>query len=213
MWTVDTMRHPVRFCLALLVAACAAAPLAAQPEGEDPALREAQRPFDSLMRHRAALGLTEAQVSRLEALRAELEQRNGPLRRQLTTRHQQWREERRAELERMSAAERRAELRRLRQLPRVERVPEDMRPIVRQMRVNIEDAMHRVQGVLTAEQRLQARRILQRELREARPRARPRAQRPARRMEERAGDAERRAAEVERRAAEAERRAGEGRQP
>jgi hypothetical protein len=94
-----------------------------------------------------------------------------------------------------------------------------MQPLVRQMRVNIEEAMHQAQGVLTAEQRLQARRILQRELRASRrPGVRPRgpARRPQARMpgaERRVREAEARAAEAERRAAEAERGDREGRQP
>jgi hypothetical protein len=215
---MTTMKHLLWFCLALGMAA-GSAPLAAQPTGlEDPALREAERPFASLMRHRAELGLTDEQVGRLQAIRAELETRNGPLRRQLMQQHQRWREERRAQLERMSPTERRAELRRLRERPAEQRVPADMQPVVRQMRVNLDEAMGRAQGVLTAEQRVRARAILRRELREqreARPRprpgvrpgARPGARHPAGRLERRAEVAERRAMAAERRAVAAERMA------
>lgn len=203
------MKHLLRFCLALLVMA-GAAPLAAQPLPDDPALREAQRPFESLMRHRAELRLTNEQVGRLQSIRAELEQRNGPLRRQLMAQHQRWREERRAQLERMSPAERRAELRRLREQPAARRVPTDMQPVVRQMRVNIEEAMHRAQGVLSAQQRVEARDILRRELRELRQ---ERTGRRAGAADRRAGEADRRATEAERRARDAERRARAGRQP
>ncbi|HEX6040851.1 MAG TPA: hypothetical protein VFZ20_22515, partial [Longimicrobium sp.] len=188
------MKHLVRFCLALLLAAGAAAPLAAQPGAEDPALREAERPFHALLRHRAELGLTEQQVARLSEIRADLERRNGPLRRELMTRHQRWREERRAQLERMSPQERRAELRRVRERPAGERVPADMQPIVRQMRGNIDQAMARAQSVLTADQRDRARTILRRELREGRrvaPRAGARG--PAPRAEQRVERSERRA--------------------
>ena len=203
-----------------MLAAGAAAPLAAQPEGENPeaALRAANRPFESLMRFREELRLSEQQVARLQSIRARMEQQNAPLRERLVAQHQRWRAERRAQLERMTPEQRRAELRRVRGQPAGQRVPADMQPLVRQMRVNIEESMHQAQGVLTAEQRLQARRILQRELRAAR---RPGVQRrPVRRPEARvpgAGrrvrQAEARAAEAERRAAEAERRAQEARQP
>ncbi|HEX6911924.1 MAG TPA: hypothetical protein VF142_16085, partial [Longimicrobium sp.] len=140
---------------------------------------------------------------------------NAPLRRQLMARHDRWRAERRAQLERMTPAQRRAELRRLREQPAGQRVPPDMQPVVRQMHVNIEEAMHQAQGVLTAQQRIQARRILQRELRRPRrPGVGLRGQGvPADRAERRARESERRASETRRRAEEAERGAREGRRP
>jgi hypothetical protein len=215
------MKNVVRFGLALMLAIGAAAPLAAQPGGENPeaALRAAHRPFESLMRFREELRLSEQQMARLQSIRTQLEQQNAPLRERLVAQHERWRAERRAQLERMTPEQRRAELRRLRGQPAGQRVPADMQPLVRQMRVNIEEAMHQAQGVLTAEQRLQARRILQRELRASRrPGVRPRgpARRPQARMpgaERRVREAEARAAEAERRAAEAERGDREGRQP
>lgn len=214
------MKNLVRLALALVLALGAAAPLHAQDEpGAEAALRDAGRPFESLMRFRAELGLTERQVAQLEAIRARLEQQNAPLRRQLMARHDRWRAERRAQLERMTPAQRRAELRRLREQPAGQRVPPDMQPVVRQMHVNIEEAMHQAQGVLTPEQRIQARRILRRELRESRRpgvglrgRGAP-ADVPADRAERRARESERRAVETRRRAEDAERRAREGRQP
>jgi hypothetical protein len=177
------IKHLVRFCLALALAAGAAAPLAAQSrrvEAEaaaDPE-RAARRPFDALMRHREELRLTAEQQRRLNEIREQLEARNAPLRGQLTERTRRWRIERREQLERMTPQQRRQELRRLRGQRPVERLPANLQPLVRQMRVNIEEATHQAQGVLTAEQRLQARRILQRELRGG-PRT------PARRLEPR----------------------------
>lgn len=168
------MKTLVRYGFVLALAAFAAAPAAAQP-GRDTldagAAQEdaARRPFDALLRHRAELELTDGQVQRLQGIRQRLEQRNAPLRAQLAERSQRWRAERRTQLERMTPQQRRQELRRLRQLPAGQRVPADMQPLVRQMRVNIEEATHEAQGVLTAEQRLRVREILRREVRGHRP--------------------------------------------
>lgn len=170
--------------LALALAAGTAAPVAAQPGRDtDAAARqrgEALPAFQSLMRHRAELGLSDAQVRQLQAIRVRLETQNTPLRRQLATQAGSLRAERRAQLERMSPEERRAELRRLRRLPAGERVPADMRPVVQQMRVNIAEATHQAQGVLTAEQRVRARDLLraERDARRPAPVARRRAPQP-----------------------------------
>jgi hypothetical protein len=159
--------------LALALAAGTAAPLAAQP-GRDTAAAvhtrgEAVPAFQSLMRHRDDLGLSDAQVRQLQAIRERLEAQNTPLRQQLAEQTRRMRTERRQQLERMSPAERHAELRRLRRLPAGERVHADMQPVVRRMRVNIEEAMHQAQGVLTAEQRLRARELLRGERAARRP--------------------------------------------
>lgn len=199
-----TMKNYFRYGFALALALSAAVPAAAQP-GRDTADADvaqenaARRPFDALIRHRAELGLTDGQVQRLQGIRQRLEERNAPLRAQLAERSERFRAERRTQLERMTPEQRREELRRLRQLPARQRVPADMQPLVRQMRVNIEEATHEAQGVLTAEQRLRVREILRREVRvrtDVRPGAR--ARRPA---------AERRRERVQ------ERRVREGRQP
>lgn len=178
----------------LLLLAAAAAPAAAQ----DPArareraaaervqaerARAAHRPlaqdaehraFDMLLRHREQLALSDQQVRRLEEIRAGLERQNAPLRQRLVEEHQRWQAERRAQLERMSPTERRAELRRVRQAEGGARVPQALQPTVRQMRLNINEAVHQAQGVLTAEQRLRARELLAARARADRPAARPR---------------------------------------
>jgi hypothetical protein len=172
-----TMRNPVRYVLAALLAAFAAAPAAAQP-GDRPPFPEdaARRPFDALLRHRGELQLSAEQVRRIEAIGRQLEERNAPLRQRLVQDHQRWREERRAQLERMTPQQRRAELRRMRGQRGEPPVPEALRPTVQQMRVNISDALHQAQGVLTAEQRVRAQDILRRQMRaEHRPGARRRA--------------------------------------
>ncbi|HST57680.1 MAG TPA: hypothetical protein VLK84_03260 [Longimicrobium sp.] len=158
--------------VALSLAAGTAAPLAAQPGRDTAAVRArgaALPAFERMMRHRAELGLSDAQVRQLETIRQRLEAQNAPLRQQLATQSQRLRTERREQLQRMSPEARRAELRRLRAQRAGERVPADMQPVVRQMRVNIEEAMHQAQGVLTAEQRVRARELLRAERMERRP--------------------------------------------
>jgi hypothetical protein len=158
--------------VALSLAAGTAAPLAAQPGRDTAAVRvrgAALPAFERLMRHRAELGLSDAQVRQLEGIRERLQARNAPLREQLAAQSQRFRTERREQLQRMSPEERRAELRRVRAQRAGERVPADMQPVMRQMRVNIDEAMHQAQGVLTAEQRVRARELLRAERAERRP--------------------------------------------
>lgn len=149
------------------------------------------RAFEHLLRHREQLALSDQQVRRLEEIRARLEQQNAPLRQRLV----EAQAARRAELERMSAEERRAELARVRQAGAAARVPESLQPTVRQMRLNINEAMHQAQGVLTAEQRLRVREMLAARAREARPqpgrRPHPRAQERRERVRERVRQGER----------------------
>lgn len=160
------MKIGVRHALAALLAAVAAVPAAAQPGGHPPFAEERERrPFDVLLRHRAELQLSDGQVRRIEAIGRQLEERNAPLRERLVQQHRRWREERRAQLERMTPRQRREELRRIREHPGEPPVPEALRPTVHQMRVNISDAMHQAQGVLTPEQRVRAQDILRRQLR------------------------------------------------
>lgn len=136
------------------------APAAAQGGGGSPAAdvldaRE-QRPFDLLLEARAELGLSAAQVTRLQAIAARLEETNRPLRDELVRRWQAVREERRAELMRMTPQQRRAELRRVRQQGPPP-VPESMRPVVQRVRQNVAAAMHEARDVLTPEQKARAR--------------------------------------------------------
>jgi hypothetical protein len=215
-------KHLARTALALLVLSAAAAPAAAQqtttPEarareerarttgerarmaGERARAAQARaairgdaerRAFDMLLNHRAQLELNEQQVRQLEAIRTRLEQQNAPLRARLTEEHQRLQAERRAQLEQMSAEQRRQELRRLRQEGRPA-VPQSLQPTVRQMRLNINEAVHQAQGVLTAEQRLRAQELLRSQMQRARG-ARVRAQQGARpRREVRPGEPQRR---------------------
>lgn len=138
-----------------------------------------RRAFDMLLNHRTQLELTEQQVRQLEDLRTRLEQQNAPLRARLLEEHGRVQAERRTRLERMSADERRAELHRLQREGRPG-VPESLQPTVRQMRLNINEAVHQAQGVLTAEQRLRAQSLLRSEMQRAR-RPGARGQQPPRR--------------------------------
>lgn len=159
----------------------------ARQAGARAALRQdaERRAFDMLLNHRTQLQLTEQQVRQLEGLRTRLEQQNAPLRARLVEEHQRVQAERRAQLERMSADERRAELRRLQREGRPG-VPESLQPTVHQMRLNINEAVHQAQGVLTAEQRVRAQSLLRSQIQRARRpgvRGQQGARRPRREMQ------------------------------
>lgn len=174
-----------------------------------------RRAFDMLLNHRAQLQLTEQQVRQLEGLRTRLEQQNAPLRARLVEEHQRAQAERRAQLERMSADQRREELRRLRREGRPG-VPESLQPTVRQMRLNINEAVHQAQGVLTAEQRLRAQTLLRSQMQRARrpgAHARPAPRRPRREIVRGEMQRRREMGEVQRRREEERRERTESRRP
>jgi hypothetical protein len=144
----------------LLGAAPAAAQDAAAPaRGAEMLDRREQRPLDLLMEVRGELGLSDAQVARLQSIAGRLEETNRPLREELLRRWQAVREERRAELMRMTPEQRQAELRRVRQQGPPP-VPESLRPLVQRMRRNIAGAMREAGTVLTPEQKARARALV-----------------------------------------------------
>ncbi|HEU0014562.1 MAG TPA: hypothetical protein VFQ45_12805, partial [Longimicrobium sp.] len=165
------MQKIFRYTL-VLAALAAALPAAAQPGGRPPAgpprgalpAQAERHAFDALLRHRERLELSADQVRRLEAIAARLEERNRPLRERLRQERERFMETRRQQLERLTPEQRRDTLRAVRRRGQAA-VPESMQPLVRQMRVHVEEATYEAQGVLTAEQRLRARRILQQEMR------------------------------------------------
>ena len=149
----------IRFTLAALLTVGMAAAAASAQTGPTPARREPGNAFQTILARRAELGLTAEQTRRLEAIAADLEELNTPLRERLREERQRFVTHRRAELERMSPRERRAELRRMRREGRPP-LPADMRPITEEMRGNIRDAAKRARDVLTPEQRGRLRAVL-----------------------------------------------------
>ena len=131
--------------------------------GEAPAAR--------ILELREELGLTNAQVEQIRGIQARLEQQNAPLLAQMTTarekmrteRQQMTAEQRQAMRERMQAErqqmtpEQRAQMR---QRPGAG-MPEELQPVMEQLRTNNQSAMDQVRAILSAEQ--------QEKLRAARP--------------------------------------------
>ncbi|HEX8272912.1 MAG TPA: Spy/CpxP family protein refolding chaperone [Longimicrobiaceae bacterium] len=147
----------VLLAAALLAAAPAPALLAQQGAGAPHAQHQDGRqgrggprpsPVAALLEHRAELKLTADQVSRLETIQRDLEQKNAPLRRQLEAARPQ-----RPEGERQAPPteqERQAMRARMEQL----------RPQMEQLRTNQRAAMEQVRSVLTDEQEQAARQYL-----------------------------------------------------
>jgi len=165
------MKSYVRYMVAL--ALVASAPVAAQTGGtgnDTPRAgrwqqgREARPPFQRLVALRQELQLTDAQVARIQEIGQRLQQRNAPLRAQLATQSEQFKAQRRAQMERLSPEARRDTLRSLRQDGRRRRqVPESMRVPMQQMRENTRAAMDEVQTVLTPQQKERARALMRQE--------------------------------------------------
>ena len=171
------MKSYVRYIAAL--ALVSAAPLAAQTgrTGADSAHhgpgharaehhRGERAPFQRLIAARQELQLTDAQVTRLQEIGRRLEERNAPLRAQLTAQRQQYAAQRRAQVERLSPEARRDTLTRLRQQGRRREVPEAMRVPMNQMRENTRAAMQEAQSVLTPQQKDRARQLMEQHRRE-----------------------------------------------
>jgi hypothetical protein len=136
--------------------------------GEAPAAR--------ILELREQLGLTDAQVERIRGIQARLEEQNAPLLAQMTAAREQMRterqqmtaEQRQAMRERMQAErqqmtpEQRAQMR---QRPGAARagagMPEELQPMMEQLRTNNQSARDQIHAVLSAEQ--------QEKLRAARP--------------------------------------------
>jgi hypothetical protein len=132
-----------------------------------------QRGEQALLRYRQQLGLTDAQVSRLQAIHQRLQQQNAPIMQRIEAARQQ------AGLpdfrrERGQAGQQRA-MRRQRQdgeqgqRPQLteqqrqafQRFREQVRPLQEQLRQNRQAAMRETQSVLTERQREQVRQLIQ----------------------------------------------------
>lgn len=136
-----------------------AAPVAAQEQPQEQALPPAHAehgrrfergPVEVLLRHRDQLGLTDAQVARLQALDARMEERNRPLVERLLEMRRAHRGERR-DRERPLTEEERREMRRRK---------EQARPLMREIRQNNREAMSQVGEILTEEQKTRLREII-----------------------------------------------------
>ena len=152
-----------RYTAALAAALLAtAAPLAVQrAHAQDPAAEEVidrreQAPFDALFQVRRELGLTDVQMGRLQAISQRLEETNRPLRAELVRRWNGLREQRRAELMRMSREQREAERLRIREQGPPP-LPPEMRQLVARIRGNVGAAVREVGDVLTPAQKARVR--------------------------------------------------------
>ncbi|CAN5583819.1 hypothetical protein BH24GEM3_BH24GEM3_14500 [soil metagenome] len=144
--------RPYILALALLAAP---APLLAQ--GSPDAARQQPRmiretmeqrsPLASLLRDREALGLTAAQVTRLEAIQQRMIERNRPLVQRLLEMRRSLGESPRGRTQEMTPEQRQ----------RWQRHVEQARPIMKQIHENNRQAMEEVGSVLTPAQRAQVR--------------------------------------------------------
>lgn len=167
----------------VLTAALVAAPvaLAAQQPPAPPAGARAggqwNRPgadggpgFQFLLRHRAELKLSDAQVQQIQTIGQELQTANAPLREKVRSARQaqrpqlseQQRQALRDSLRKLTPEQRRSEMQKLREQHRTQaQLPPELQPTVQQMRENGRKALERLQAVLTPEQRTQARQLAQ----------------------------------------------------
>lgn len=162
------MKSYVRYTLAF--ALLAAAPVAAQggradstraPRWERGAGRGESRPaMERLVALRQELQLTDAQVTRLQEIGRRLEERNAPFRAQLAAQREQYKAERRAQMEKLTPEQRRDTLRMLRERGGRREIPQAMRAPMERMRENLQAAMQEAQAVLTPQQKERARQLM-----------------------------------------------------
>jgi hypothetical protein len=125
-----------------------AAPVAAQdarpapPRGETGHSARTTVPIGFLLRHRAEIGLSDQQISRLEEIADRLERQNRPLREQLRASGIPMGPDRREVMSAMSDEQRKEVRERL----------EHHRPTLIQMRDNAKSALDEARGVLSREQ-------------------------------------------------------------
>lgn len=167
--------------LALLAAALVAAPTPAPAQVAGPPAARQERPphapLERLLERRAELGLTDEQVTRLQAIQARLQEQNAPLREQVRAARpahaphpRRMTPEQRAEMrERMQAMtpEQRREMRG-QMRARLQEHRGELEPVMRQLRENRRAAMDQVREVLTDEQEARLREMME-QRRERRP--------------------------------------------
>jgi Spy/CpxP family protein refolding chaperone len=106
----------------------------------------ARRPLELLVAHGAELGLTPAQLDRVNRIRERLGRTNEPLVRRMMTLRQQWQQQR------LAARQNRA---------RLERIRAAAEPVHARIQANNRTAMRAVNRVLTPSQRAQLRAIVE----------------------------------------------------
>jgi hypothetical protein len=158
------MRITARWALALAFAAAPLGAVTAGAQAPRPAAAPAPAPpeagaLELLSSHREELGITDAQAQRLREIALRLQAQNQPLREQLARRRADFLAQRRATLMRMTPEQRRAELARIRASGG--EVPADWRPLLEQIRANQHEAMGEAQAVLTVQQKVRARALVQ----------------------------------------------------
>ena len=162
------MKSYVRYTLAFVL--LAAAPVAAQTGRGDTtrgarwergaAHRDARPAMEKLVALRQELQLSDAQVVRLQEIGRRLEERNAPFRAQLAAQREQYKEERRAQMEKLTPEQRRDTLRQLRERRGRREIPQAMRAPMERMKENLRAAMQEAQGVLTPQQKERARQLM-----------------------------------------------------
>lgn len=171
---------------ALVLAAAAAVTLPAgadaqRPEGERRPMgaQGGEAPVERIVELRQELGLTDAQVTELQRIQAELRERNAPLRERLSEarermhaeREAMTEEERREMRERMRARREAGEAGRRGPAGVPPAMSAELRPVMEEIRTNTRNAREQIRAVLTTEQR--------EKLRELRPAPRARRGPPA----------------------------------
>jgi len=147
-----------------LLAAVAAAPVVVEAQAPRAAAgqQQAERggwhsPISRIVEHRAELGLTTEQVSRLQGIQQRLQQQNAPLMEQVRA-SGAWREGA-AKADRGDRAPRADGARRGARAGR--QVPEEMRPVMNQIRDNNRAAHQEVRSVLSDQQQVRLRELAQ----------------------------------------------------
>lgn len=167
-----------------LAAALVAVPVALEAQTapapqaqEQTARRMGPAPMERVLRLRAELGLTDAQVAQIQAIGQRLQEQNRPLVEQLRAAGvfpgaQLTPEQRERMRERMQnlTPEQREQMRQRMEQRRAEgarpgpmgrQIPEELRPVVEQLRQNNRAAAEQVRSVLTPEQRTRLQELMQ----------------------------------------------------
>jgi hypothetical protein len=108
-------------------------------------------PLELLLEHGASLDLTSEQLARIDVIRARLAEQNEPLVGRMMTLRAQWQHER------LAAREAGA----MRETPRLRRIRAAALPVHERIQRNNRAAMHAVNQLLTPDQRVQLRRIVE----------------------------------------------------